>query len=238
MAALTDNQKRPVEVHSTAISTPPSSSDPGAWTAYFEALYRDAGGDVSRIPWADEVPNPALVAWLNREAPNLIRPGASVSVVGCGLGEDVAELAGRGYDVLGFDVSPTAVKWAQKRHPGHAQRFTAADLFRLPTGLLRRADLVVEISTIQSMHPSLRPQAAAAIAALARPHGSILVICRGRTDADSPSSAPPFPLTETELVSLFAPHGLSPTRTPDNFLDEEVPPQRRLRCAFRRGEPQ
>lgn len=237
MAAFTENQKRAVEVHSTFLSAPPQAPDSGAWCTYFEDLYRDAAGDAARIPWADEVPNPALVAWLNREAPSLIRPGASISVVGCGLGEDVVELAGRGYDVLGFDVSPTAIKWAQKRHPDHAQRFTTADLFNLPTGLLRRADLVVEIYTIQSVHPSLRHRAATAIASLARPHGSILTICRGRQESDPQAQTPPHPLTESELLGLFAPHGLMPTRSPDNFLDDQVPPQRRLRCTFQRGKP-
>lgn len=237
MAALTDSQRRAVEVHATAPAAPPDAPDPGAWCDYFERLYRDAAGDADQVPWADELPNPALVAWLNREAPNLIRPGASISVVGCGLGEDVAELAGRGFDVLGFDVSPTAVKWAQKRHPDHAQRFISADLFNLPTGLLRRADLVVEVYTLQSIHPSLRAKAAAAVVSLARPHGSILVVCSGRQEAEPPSPAPPHAITEAELIEMFAPYNLCPTRSPDNFLDDESPPRRRLRCTFRRGEP-
>lgn len=233
MAALTHNQKQALEVHAEPKVLPPESADTGAWCAYFENLYRDAAGQAARIPWADEVPNPALVAWLNREAPSLVRPGASISVVGCGLGEDVAELADRGYDVLGFDVSPTAVKWAQKRHPNHAERFMAADLFALPTGLLRRADLVVEVYTIQSVHPLLRARAVAAVTSLVRPRGSVLVICRGRQESEPSVSVPPHPLTESELAALFAQHGMTPMRSLDNFLDDESPPTRRLRGVFR-----
>src|ERR1043165_3589387 len=207
MASLADKQGSVVEVLTRGAH--PEAAEPGQWNRYFEDLYREAAGDPERIPWADEVANPALVPWLNREAPSLLRPGASVSVVGCGLGEDVKELEGRGYDVLAFDVSPTAVAWARRRHPSIAERFMTADLFALPTGLLRRADLVVEISTIQSVHPGLRERAAGAIASLARPKGAVLTVCRGRDESDPLDSCPPFALSRSELVDLFAPHGLS-----------------------------
>jgi SAM-dependent methyltransferase len=234
MASLTGTQKH---VAPGAPPAPVESTEPGAWSSYFEGLYRVAAGDSAHIPWADEVPSPALVAWLNREAPSLIRPGASISVVGCGLGEDVQELADRGYDVLAFDVSPSAVQWARRRHPAVAERFMVADLFAIPTGLLRRADLVVEINTIQSVHPGLRQRAAGAIASLARPRGSVLVICRGRDESEDLSTVdgPPFALSPRELSEIFGAQGMAPTREIDDFIDEEDPPQRRLRAAFRRA---
>jgi len=234
MSSLT-GQKRGIEVHAPAGVVCPGSTDPAAWNAYFESLYQDAAGDVSRIPWGDERACPALVAWLNREAASVIRPGASVMVVGCGLGDDVNELAARGYDAIAFDVSPTAVQWARKRHPSLAERFMVADLLNPPTGLLRRADLVVEINTVQSVHPSLRERAVAAIAALARPRGAVLVICRGRAEAEPLPEHPPFPLSPAEVTTLFGAHGMTATRSIDDFVDDEVPAKRRLRATFRRG---
>lgn len=224
-----------VDPESTLSTAPPPQPDGAAWSRYFEDLYHDAAGDPSRIPWADQSPNPSLQSWLNSEAPSLVRPGATVCVVGCGLGDDAKDLADRGYDVIGFDVAPTAVQWARTRHPDIAERFVVADLFNLPSSLPRRWDLVVEISTIQAVHPDLRPAAAAAIASLARLRGVVLAVCRGR-DQDAPlPPAPPFALSPRELADLFSPHGLLPTRAIDDFDDDEDPSIRRLRCAFKRG---
>ena len=224
-----------IDHESTLNVAPPSCAECSEWCRYFEDLYHDAAGDAGRIPWSDNRPNAVLQAWLNSEAPSLIRPGATACVVGCGLGEDTKELNERGYDVLGFDVSSTAVQWARRRHPAIPDRFVVADLFRLPPSLPRRWDLVVEINTLQAIHPDLRPAAAAGIASLARPRGVVLTICRGRDEHDPLPPLPPFALSQRELTDLFAPHGLLPLRAADDFLDDQSPPVRRLRCAFKRG---
>ncbi len=236
MAALPGTQHRGIEVHAEPALGPPPGADSTAWNAYFEDLYRDAGGECSRIPWADERPNAPLVAWLNREAPGMMRPGASVVVVGCGLGDDVRELAERGYDPTGFDISPTAMAWAKKRFPHLAERFHVADVFAPPSGMLRRADLVVEVNTLQAVHPDLRQRAVSGIVSLARPRGIILAICRGRSEAEPHAPAPPFAMSPTDLVGPFASHGWTPTRGVDDFVDEESPPKRCLRVAFRRAD--
>lgn len=225
---------KPVRVDAGA--SPPQSSDPGAWCAYYDHVYRMAAGDASRVPWADGRANPGLVSWLNSEAPSEVRPGARVIVVGCGLGHDVAELAARGYDVTGFDVSPAAVAWARELHPAYADRFEAADLLDLPRELLRRSDLVVEVYTLQSLAPAMRPKAAAGLASLMRPHGCLLAVCRGREDAEPAAltQGPPFPLTGAELTTLLEPHGLRPTHPIETYTDDDEPAVRRLRAAFRR----
>lgn len=231
MPTLVKNPVR-VDAQSATLTTPPSADAP-AWTRYFEELYHDAAGDVQRVPWADDQACPALCAWLNSEAPSLVRPGATACIVGCGLGEDAKELADRGYDIVAFDVSPTAVAWARTRHPDTAERFVIADLFHLPTSLQRRWDLVVEINTLQAIHPDLRPTAAAGIASLARPRGIVLTICRGRDEAEPLPDLPPYPLSTRELTDLFAAQGFLPTREADDFADDQG--IRRLRTTFKRG---
>ena len=232
MASLIESKPRAPEPAATGT---PAAADARAWCRYFEELYQGAEGDTTRVPWARCQTNPALRTWLDSEAPALIRPGATACVVGCGLGDDVRELADRGYDVVAFDVSPTAVHWAQARHPEIAPRFIVADLFNLPASLQRRADLVVEINTLQAVHPDLRSQAAAGVVSLIRPRGTVLAICRGRDEGGPHPERPPFPLSPAELNALFAAHGLAPLRELDDFLDEESPPVRRLRGAFRRA---
>jgi SAM-dependent methyltransferase len=235
MVLGTDKQ-RGVEVPVVAGLNPPTSGDPSAWISYFEEVYRDAAGDATRVPWAHERPSPALVTWLNREAPGLMRPGARVAVVGCGLGDDVRELADRGYDPVGFDVSPTAVEWARQRFPALRDRYVVADAMSPPPSLQRRADLVVEINTLQAVHPTLREHVARGVVSLARPKGLVLAVCRGREPGEPAATAPPFALTVDELTGLFGACGWAPMREVDDFLDDESPARRRLRAAFRKRE--
>lgn len=233
MPTIAESKPAAIEV-APGLPTPPRAADAGAWSRYYEEVYRHARGDRSRVRWADARANPGLISWLTVEAPCLVRPGATAVVVGAGLGEDARELADRGYDVTAFDVSPSAIDWAKRAHPEIAERFSVADLLNLPPTMLRRADLVVEISTIQSLHPDLRQRAADAVISLARPRGVVLVICRGREESD-PCDGPPFPLTKPELTTLFSCRGWMATREIDDYEDDEQPPVRRMRAAFRRA---
>jgi SAM-dependent methyltransferase len=197
----------------------------------FERAYADAHGDVALVPWCAGRPNPAIVAWMNAEASGVVRPGSRVVVVGCGLGDDVAELSYRGYDVVGFDISHAAIDWAKERHVEFADRFMVADLFDLPLRMLRRYDLVIEAYTIESVPAAMRGRAAEAVVSLARPHGSILAVCCGRDDVGADSSGA---LSTSELTGLFAGAGMSCGRGVADFKDDEDPPVRRLRGHFHR----
>ncbi|MGQ0627416.1 MAG: class I SAM-dependent methyltransferase [Phycisphaerales bacterium] len=205
----------------------------------FDEVYQNARGEAGRVPWADGRPCPQVVAWLNTEARVLVRPGCRAVVVGCGLGDDVVELADRGYDVQGFDVSATAVQWAARRHPAHAERFQVADLLAPPSRLLGRFDLVVEVCTIQSLEPAMRPSVASALVRLLCPRGVLVVVARGR-EPSQPLSAcvgQPWPLTIQEILDLMAAQGLSPVHGPcgiEECWDTESPPNRRLCGAFMR----
>jgi hypothetical protein len=149
----------------------------------------------------------------------------------------VAELADRGYDVQGFDIAPTAVNWARQRFPSLGGSLMVADLFNLPTRMRHRFDLVVEIYTLQSIHPTLRERAAEGLASLVTPHGVLLTICRGRDESEllDYTRPPPWALTRSELTGMMESRGLRPIRTPDDFTDAESPPKRRLRAAFVRA---
>lgn len=210
---------------------------PGPEAATFDAIYRDAAGDATRIPWAHGRANPMMVSWLNAEAPGLVRPGSRAIVVGCGLGDDVAELISRGYDAAGFDISPTAIGWARERFPDLASQFSIADLFSLPGKFRHRFDLVIEVYTLQALDPARREQAAAAVASLAGPQGHVLAICRGRDDSHLLENVqgPPWPLCPSELLGLMETSGLRPLRPVDDFMDDEPTPQRRLRGVFVRA---
>jgi len=214
----------------------PGSSVEDALVAV-EEVYASSGGEASRVPWSHTRANPALVAWLDRRAPGLVRCGARVAVVGCGLGQDAVLLAERGYDVLGFDASASAIEHARRLHPEHASSFVVADLRDLPTSWRHRFDLVVEVHTLQALPPEHRASLASGIAELVAPHGRLVAIARGRADA-SPLvsvSGPPYPFTPSELIGLLADQGLALEGVLDDFEDNNDPPVRRLRGCFTRA---
>lgn len=178
---------------------------------YFESIYQEAQGDASRISWADGKPNPALVTWLNAVAPSIIRSGARVACVGCGLGDDARELMRRGYDVTAFDCAKTAVNWAREIDPENARCYVQADLFEPPAKWKHRFDLVVEIYTIQSLPPDTHSAAMSAISGLLSPHGHLLVICRGTDEPVGSDDGPPWALTREALVDAGA-RGIADSR--------------------------
>lgn len=221
----------------TAISTPAlrRPATEAELARHFEAIYADAQGDASRVPWADLQPHPALVTWLNAVAPSLVRCGARAAVVGCGLGDDAREVMRRGYDVTAFDCSRTAIEWARRLDPDNARCYAHADLFNLPPKWRHRFDLVIEVNTIQSLPPSMHAATVKAISELLSPHGHMLVIARCGDEPVSDDDGPPWALTERELLSAAADAGLRPSQPPTVFTDDERPPVQRIRAVLRRG---
>ena len=188
----------------------------------FDEIYAQAGADLNAIPWAALAPQPALVAWLDRQdrhsspalqdrrsppgrhgQPDPPAPERTALIVACGLGDDAEEVSRRGYRVTAFDLVPAAIEHCRERFPGLAVSYQVADLFQLPDGWSRAFDLVVEIRTLQSLPLAQRADAAAIIAGTMRPGGRLFVHGLGREDGDPPGSRP-WPLSRRELGAFTA----------------------------------
>ncbi len=168
---------------STSTSAPALRPDRRSGPEFYDRLYVDAHGDAGRIPWSDGRAHPALVRWLDAVAPQLVRCGARVVVPACGFGADAAEVARRGYDVIGFDAAPAALHWARRLDPDGSVSWVEADLFELPGRWRHRFDLVVEVNTVQALGPECRGDVLAAMAELVAPHGHLLAIGRATPPA-------------------------------------------------------
>ena len=198
--------------------------DPLGW---FEDLCSRSGEDISIIPWADLIPNPNLVEWLDQQGPVT---GLALKV-GSGLGDDAEELARRGLETTAFDISPSAIERSRTRFPKSPVSYLVADLFLAPGEWLGRFDFVVESYTLQVLPPDLRARAIEAIASFVAPGGTLVVIARGR-EPNEPEGKMPWPLTRDELA-LFQAHELSEASFED-YMDHEDPPVRRFRTIYRR----
>src|SRR3954447_19310504 len=87
----------------------------GEPTAWFDELYAaGAAGEIS-LPWERDEPHVLLREWAQRHG--LRGDGRRGVVVGCGLGADAEYVASLGFATTAFDLSGTAVRLAQARHP-------------------------------------------------------------------------------------------------------------------------
>jgi SAM-dependent methyltransferase len=205
-----------------------ADDDPTGW---FERLYAAVRTGAAAVPWDSPEPHHLLAGWARSRS--LDGAGKRALVVGAGLGRDAEFVAGSGFDTTAFDVSPSAVAEARRRHPGSAVHYRQADLLDPPAEWQQAFDLVVESLTIQSLPDPPRRQAIAQVSRLVAPQGTLLVVASGREDGEPVAPGPPWPLVRAE-VEAFASDGLRPVLI--EALHDPVPPRRlRWRAEFARA---
>jgi 2-polyprenyl-3-methyl-5-hydroxy-6-metoxy-1,4-benzoquinol methylase len=187
---------------------------------WFEEVYREAGGAISRVPWADREGHPLLRAWLAEHGSSL--RGARALVVGCGLGEDAEELARAGAQVSAFDVAPTAIAWCARLWPNTSVAYSTADLLAPPASWRAAFDFVLEIYTLQALPAQVREQAARNMAQCVNAGGRLLAISRAR-EASEPLGELPWPLVRGE-IERFGQFGLHERELEDLASVGDPPP--------------
>lgn len=174
-----------------------AEGDPTRW---FDELWAAGERDEIDLPWDRTEPTDLVAAHLDDVGPGA---GRRAVVVGAGLGADAELLARSGWRTVAFDVSPAAVRVVQDRYPNSTVDHRVADLLDLSDDLVGAFDLVVEVFTVQALHPSLRAQATAGVRRLLAPGGTVLAVqfVRGARGADL---GPPWLLDRAEMESFAA----------------------------------
>ena len=202
------------------------AGDPLGW---FERLYQAAERGDAVIPWADAEPNSHLLRWTAEHG--VAGQGRRALVVGCGAGDDAEFLAGLGFAVVAFDLSPSAVRLCRLRFPDTAVEYVAADLLAPPEDWTAAFDFVFEANTLQSMPAGpLRAAGIAALSTFVAPGGELLVVARGRGDSE-PLGELPWPLTRGDVEACGG--GRLSLDSFEDFLDDWDPPVRRFLAVFR-----
>jgi SAM-dependent methyltransferase len=176
-----------------------SAGDPTGW---FEPAYAAAGRHVDRLPWVHGSPHPYLRDWL--DAPVQRPPGPRALVVGCGLGDDAAELARRGYEVTAVDLAPSALRRARRRFRDLTVDWRHLDVLEASAraALVGGFDLVVEVHTVPYLPGVVRDAAMHAIGTFAAPRGIVVVITLISVDAQRPAAGgPPWAQAPSELAA-------------------------------------
>jgi SAM-dependent methyltransferase len=201
---------------------------------WFDAFYKEAGGDNEQIPWADLEPNEFFRTWA--EDVGLTGEGRKALVVGCGLGDDARYLEDLGFEVSAFDISETAIEWAKRASAGRKIKFEVMDLFEPPTSWVASKnpaataagtdktggfDFVLEIYTIQPLPMEMRERVIDSVASFVADGGELVVVTRGREDNEEPEQLP-WPLSRKDL-SRFETHGLKQVDFRIFDGDEEPP---------------
>jgi SAM-dependent methyltransferase len=171
----------------------------GEPTRWYDELWSAAErGEVS-LPWDHTDPNPVLADWVAAAGDGV---GRRAVVVGCGLGADSEHLAGHGWRTTAFDISPAAVAAVRDRYPASEVDYREGDLLDLDEEVAGVFDLVVEIFTLQALHPSLREGAVSGVRRLLAPGGQALVIQMVRPDDQPRTTEPPWTLTRAEMEAV------------------------------------
>ena len=191
------------------------AGDPTGW---FEEIYASAIPRLAAVPWATGAPNPALIEWL-AAGPDVPTGGRAV-VVGCGVGDDAVEVARHGFEVVAFDVSPTAIRWARRRFPRRGVDWRVADLLHPDPDMERGFDLVVEVGNVAWLPGVVRDAAMNGIAELVADGGVAVTIALTATGPDVAKGhvGPPWPQAPSEFATYRA-GGLERTS-----LDHAPPP--------------
>jgi SAM-dependent methyltransferase len=170
----------------------------GKVTGPLDASAWDERWKKADTPWDQGGPAPPLVNAVTRGD---VAPPARVLVPGCGAGHDARFLASRGFDVVGIDISESAVAKARElaAKDGVRAAFELVDLFAPPASL-GTFDVVWEHTCFCAIDPSLRERYVDAVANLLRPRGRLF----GLFFLIRPETGPPFGATIDEVRHRFS----------------------------------
>ncbi len=176
-----------------------------------EEIYRRLRPE--EIPWNIEEPPKALVELVET---GRVRPCKAVDL-GCGTGNYAVYLAGRGFDVTGVDISPTAIRIAKQsaKNKGVKCDFVVADLLGDLKEVTETFDFAYDWELLHHIYPEQRTKYVENVCGKLNPKGRYLSVCFSEKDPQFGGSGKYretslgtvlYFSSEAELRDLFEPH--------------------------------
>ncbi len=176
-----------------------------------ENIYTNLAPD--EIPWNLETP-PELLRDLVES--KKVSPCKTVDL-GCGTGSYAIFLAGRGFDVTGIDISPTAIGMAKRSaaQKNVGCRFIAADVLGEMTEVRDRFDFAYDWQLLHHIFPEDREIYVSNVVWLLHAGGDYLSVCFSEESPQfggigkyrkTPLDTVLYFSSEKEMISLFEPH--------------------------------
>ena len=127
-----------------------------------------------------------------------------VAVLGCGSGQDAMLFSRSGFDVVGFDFAPSAIKRASANAKARKLngQFLLRNIFELETEFFNSFDYVLEHTCFCAIEATLRPQYVQVVKNLLRPNGQLIALFYTNCQSDGP----PFGIKPDAILDLFTPH--------------------------------
>jgi SAM-dependent methyltransferase len=167
---------------------------PEHWERYYAAVSAPAD-----MPWYCAGLDPDV----ERALVSLSLPAGRALDLGTGPANQAFELARRGFDVTGTDLSPSAIERARARarEEGAALRFEVDDI--LATALAGPFDLILDRGCFHCLFPQRRDGYAATIHRLLAPGGTFLLKTFSHAE---PGTEGPHRFRPEDLDAIFGAH--------------------------------
>ena len=176
-----------------------------------DEIYRKMS--LEEIPWNIEEPPEAMVALIES---GTVKPCRAVDL-GCGTGNYSLYLAGKGFDVTGVDVSPTAIGLAQENaeKKGVKCDFVAADVLGDLEDLKGTFDFAYDWALLHHLFPEQRKKYVENVRGKLNPKGRYLSLCFSEDDPqfggsgkyrETPLGTVLYFSSENEIKDLFTPY--------------------------------
>ena len=168
---------------------------------------------LDKIPWNIETPPDALVELVKN---GKVKPCRTIDL-GCGAGNYAVYLAGLGFDVMGVDSSPTAIRFAREKAErlGVACSFVVTDLLGDLHEVKGTFDFGYDWELLHHIMPGDRETYVKNVASLLNRGATYLSVCfseedpqfggRGKT-RETPIGTVLYFSSESEIRELFSPY--------------------------------
>jgi SAM-dependent methyltransferase len=138
---------------------------------FWDPFYTDRD---KAVPFFKNAPDENLVSYCSRK---LIEPPGKAMDLGCGPGRNSLYLAQQGFDVTGYDISDTAIQWAQERaaEKGIDVHFECKSVFEIQSE--EEFDFVYDSGCLHHLWPHRRVQYLEMISRSLKPGGCFGITC-------------------------------------------------------------